>query len=433
MSLLKVALFGRFCVQCGDQIVGGFDASKVQELFTYLLLYRHRSHPRETLAGILWGDSSTAQSKKYLRQALWQMQSALEASTTIAAEDLFLLEANWINLNPAAPLWLDVAAFETAYNRVQGVPGQALDGQQLKTVHDAVELYRGDLLEGWYQDWCWYERERFQTMYLSLLDKLIDYYQANGEYETAIDYAQRVLRCDHAREHTHQRLMILHYLAGDRVAALRAAAVRMSDREACAAKLAQAFLAASPANQVVLLELLGQVGGQKALATVAARVQSSDPALLDAATRVLGDWPSADAAPVLLDIVKSDADAKLQIRAMRGYIRIARQFQMPADARLAMFQTAMELAKRNEEKVVALDILTRIPSAQTLALAASRAADPALKAAAADAAVKIAVKLVGRDPNAVAAAMQKIVDAKLGGDVEARAAQLLGQANSAAR
>jgi len=221
MSLLKVALFGRFCVQCGDQIVGGFDASKVQELFTYLLLYRHRSHPRETLAGILWGDSSTAQSKKYLRQALWQMQSALEASTTIAAEDLFLLEANWINLNPAAPLWLDVAAFETAYNRVQGVPGQALDGQQLKTVHDAVELYRGDLLEGWYQDWCWYERERFQTMYLSLLDKLIDYYQANGEYETAIDYAQRVLRCDHAREHTHQRLMILHYLAGDRVAALR--------------------------------------------------------------------------------------------------------------------------------------------------------------------------------------------------------------------
>ena len=215
--------------------------------------------------------------------------------------------------------------------------------------------------------------------------------------------------------------------------ALRTAVLRMSDREACGAKLAEAFKAASPANRVVLLELLGELGGQKALATVAAEVKSSDPATKDAATRVLGGWPNADAAPALLDLVKSETDARYRTRALRGYIRIARQFQMPAEARLGMYHAAMELAKRNEEKVVALGILTRIPSAETVALAASNAADPALKAAATDAAVKIAVKLVGRDPKAVAQAMQKVVDAKVGGDVEARAKQLLGQANAAAK
>ena len=58
---------------------------------------------------------------------------------------------------------------------------------------------------------------------------------------------------------------------------------------------------------------------------------------------------------------------------------------------------------------------------------------PGLKDPAADAAVKIAGKLVGREPKAVAAAMQKVVDAKVGGDAGNRAKQLLGQAKAGAK
>ena len=34
-------------------------------------------------------------------------------------------------------------------------------------------VYRGDLLEGCYQDWCLFERERLQNAYLAMLDKLM--------------------------------------------------------------------------------------------------------------------------------------------------------------------------------------------------------------------------------------------------------------------
>ena len=215
--------------------------------------------------------------------------------------------------------------------------------------------------------------------------------------------------------------------------ALRMAALRMSDRDACAAKLAGSLGNASVVNQVFLLELLGKVSGQKALETVVANVKSSDPAIKDAAARVLGGWLSAEAAPALLEIVKSDPDAKYQIRALRGYIRIARQLQLPAETKLVMFKTAMEVAKRNEEKRIALDILSRIPSAETLNLAASYAGDPALKEAAADVSVKIAAKLIGQNPKAVAEAMQKIVDAKVSEALDGRAKHLLGQAKAGAK
>jgi DNA-binding SARP family transcriptional activator len=219
MSLLSIHLFGKFCVRCNDQVVDGFDVRKLQELFCYLLLYRARLQSRETLAN-LWDGKSTVQSKKSLRQVLWQLQTALDSHTE-SGSHVLLVDPEWVQLNGEADLWLDVAVFEQAFALVKGVPGEQLEAQSVQAVRSAVELYRGDLLDGWFQDWCLYERERLQNMYLAMLDKLMGYCEAYQEYESGLVYGASILRYDRARERTHQRLMRLQYLAGDRAAALR--------------------------------------------------------------------------------------------------------------------------------------------------------------------------------------------------------------------
>lgn len=216
-------------------------------------------------------------------------------------------------------------------------------------------------------------------------------------------------------------------------AALRTAALRMADREGAAAKLAECLRGASVDNQTYLLELLGKISGKKALQTVAEAARSSDAALKESATKVLGEWPNPEAADALLDLAKTDPENKYRVRALRGYIRIARQLQLSDEARLAMFQTAMETAKRDEDKRVALDILSRIPSPKTLQLATSYVADARLRDDAAKAAVAIAAKLVGRQPKVVAEEMQRIVNAQVGGDPGSRAQQLLDQAKAASQ
>ena len=180
---------------------------------------------------------------------------------------------------------------------------------------------------------------------------------------------------------------------------------------------------------------LGKVAGPKALDAVAGCAKSNDPVMKDAATRVLGAWPNAEAAPVLLEIAKNDTETKYQIRTLRGYIRIARQLEIPwwtasnaSAVKLTMFRTAMEVAKRDREKRLALDILTRLPPTPAmLDLATSYLRESALKDAAADATVKIAAPLIDHEPNDVAAAMQKIVDAGVGGGCAIRAQQILDQ------
>ena len=221
MSSLTIRLFGKFSAELNGRPLSALDGGKLQELFCYLLLNRRRPLSREVLAALLWGDSPTTQSKKYLRQALWQLQNALTLSERTLNNRLLLIDADWINFNDQAEYWFDVSEFEASFGEAQGRRGQNLDPETASRVARAVDLYRGELLEGCYDDWCLVERERLQNMYLMMLDKLMAYSEATARFDDGIAYGARILSCDRAREHTHRRLMRIYYLAGDRTSALR--------------------------------------------------------------------------------------------------------------------------------------------------------------------------------------------------------------------
>jgi DNA-binding SARP family transcriptional activator len=232
MATLNISLLGRFSAECDKQEAKGLGACKVQELLCYLLTHRERPHSRESLAGLLWGDHVTEKSKKYLRQTLWHLQSALEPFVGPDASRVLTVEHDWVGIDLGDRINLDVVAFERAFALVQGVPHAELDEEKAQAMRVTVALYKGDLLEGWYQDWCLFERERLENMYLSMLNKLLAYSTARREFEAGFFYGELILRRDRASERTHRQLMLLRHMAGDRTAALR-------QYESCVAALAE--------------------------------------------------------------------------------------------------------------------------------------------------------------------------------------------------
>lgn len=243
MITLQVRLFSKVSLQPFVEL-----PAKALELLCYLLLHRDRAHTREALATILWPETSAPLAQKYLRQTLWQLQTSLEnpgEGQNFGGEFLLLLNPGWVRANPDAPYWIDVKIFEQAYVDCLDLPGHALHMRQAQALEEAIELYQGDLLETWYQDWCIYERERLQLIYLAMLDKLMGYCEAQGCYDRGILYGQRILRYDAAREVTYQQLMRLHYLAGNRTTALR-------EYKRCTTALAREF-GVQPAAQTVAL------------------------------------------------------------------------------------------------------------------------------------------------------------------------------------
>lgn len=218
---LRIALFGRLNINREPGVGHVLEAHKLQELFCYLLLYRERLHPREVLADRFWNDFSSSQARTHLRKALWEIQSALGGPSPGLNERVLLIDPEAVQVNQRANFWLDIAEFEQVFHQVKDRPGEQIDDLAAKQLQAAVELYRGDLLDGWYHDWCLYERERLQQIFLSMLDKLMGYCEIHHYYEQGIDYGVSILRYDRAQEQTHCRLMRLHFLAGDRTGALR--------------------------------------------------------------------------------------------------------------------------------------------------------------------------------------------------------------------
>ncbi len=220
---LRILLLGKLRLQddTSTQPAAGFESSKVQELFAYVLLHRRRPHTREALANLLWPESGPDQGRKYLRQTLWQLQSALEPHCPPHLPKLLIVETDWVGVNQSSDAWLDVAEFERLASGVHGIRGDDLDSARADAARSALALYTGDLLDGWYQDWCLSERERIQNQYLGLLHKLMRFCETRSLHEEGILLGNRLLSYDRAREHAHRGIMRMLYLSGDRTAALR--------------------------------------------------------------------------------------------------------------------------------------------------------------------------------------------------------------------
>lgn len=211
--------------------------------------------------------------------------------------------------------------------------------------------------------------------------------------------------------------------------ALTIACSRMPDREACAQALADEMAPSAPPAKIRFLEVLGELGGSKALQTVVAATKDPNAQVQDAAVRVLGEWMTPDAAPALLELASSAKDGKLQTRALRGYIRVARQLEVPTPERIAMCAKALPLCQRDDERRLVLEVLRRYPSAEGIALAAGLLQHQQLKEEAASAVVAIAEKIGQREPAAVAQALKQVIAASVGQDATQKAQSLLDQAN----
>jgi HEAT repeat protein len=212
--------------------------------------------------------------------------------------------------------------------------------------------------------------------------------------------------------------------------ALRVACPRMPDPDACVGKLLDCLPQVPLASKCFLMELLGSVGGTRALRAVSAAAEDSNEELQDAATRVLGAWITPDAAPELLKLTRKLPSDKLRIRTLRGYIRIAQQMGLPPEEQLEMCEEALRVAQRDDERRLVLAVLGRIPATKAMSLVVPHLAQPALAEDAAAAALRIGEGIIQNEPVLVADAMQQVLKSGVSGEPAARAQKLLQHAGS---
>jgi len=217
--MLKLRLFGTGRASYFDRPLAGFPNQQCFLLLCYLLLNRHHPHHRERLAAVFWSECSSATSRQYLRNALWRLRQALR-SAGVAADDFLSISEESVSFLGTSPYWLDIEVFESTVTQLQEIKDQDLTTEHVARIEEVVDLYAGDLLEGVYDDWCLYDRERLRLLYLTALTRLLVFHELDGTYERGLAYGNLILARDPTREKVHRALMRLYWLLGDRNEAL---------------------------------------------------------------------------------------------------------------------------------------------------------------------------------------------------------------------
>ena len=208
-ALFRVEMLGRFRVLQDSREISRFRTQKTAALLAYLALYCARSHPREVLLEQFWPDSTLEAARSNLSVALNALRKQLEPPG-VPAGAVVIADHTQVRLNPMA-FTSDVEDLE-----------QALRAAELETEADrrmaawrrAVDLYAGDLMPGFYEEWVLAERERLRDAYRTALRQIVKEYAETRQFEPAIAYAHRLVQADPLREESYRHLMRLYVAVG---------------------------------------------------------------------------------------------------------------------------------------------------------------------------------------------------------------------------
>ena len=195
--------------------------------------------------------------------------------------------------------------------------------------------------------------------------------------------------------------------------------------EKCADAVIAGLDVADVTLQCVLIRALGKARGAASLEAIRKAIRDEGGEVQTTAIRVLGEWPDERAMPDLLAIATRSEGLQHHVLALRGYVRLAGSSRQKPEQKLAALASALELARRPEEKKEALAEVGKVHTFPALELAAARMADEALREEAASAVISIAERLrvKGQEPRqAVVAAVRKALKATRG-DGPRKAAQ----------
>jgi DNA-binding SARP family transcriptional activator len=221
MGILQVALLGGVHVTHNNWLTEAKLTREIQALLAYLLLQRHRAHPREVLAGVFWAEHSQEKARRALNTALWRLKKALEPEGIPSGTYLISTHSDTVGFNCQSQYWLDVEVFEEETNHLMTHTPQTVKEPNVHELEKTLDLYRGELLEGLYDEWALRERERLRATYLKGLKYLVQHYKSHAAYEKAITYGQQILNMDPIREDIHREMMKLYLECGQRALAAR--------------------------------------------------------------------------------------------------------------------------------------------------------------------------------------------------------------------
>ncbi|HET8839892.1 MAG TPA: BTAD domain-containing putative transcriptional regulator, partial [Ktedonobacteraceae bacterium] len=190
--------------------------ARAMELF-FFLLESGRPMRKSQIIAALWPEQDSDQIDSNVRTTIYYLRKAL-------GEKIVTFQSNLYNLNLSAAsekVWYDVTMFEEHYLQAK----KALESKEDKAAEQAftrmVELYKGDYVPSFYNDWCAFRRDKLRRAFIDAHHQLALIAWQRESWEDSLHHWQKLLLVDPCSELAHYNIMRCYLQQGQRGLALR--------------------------------------------------------------------------------------------------------------------------------------------------------------------------------------------------------------------
>ena len=213
MTLLDIRLLGPPEIRVGGERLS-FRSAKALALLAYLAVAGEMK-PRESLAALFWPESKGSRARANLRNTLNYLRDGLPRTPGGESPHL-IIERDRLGFDFASAYALDTAAVS-----------RAMETRRLDPLQQAVNVYRGDFLEGFsvagapaFDDWTRFQREQWHRRLSAIYERLTHLQAERGGIADALQTASLWLAHSPLDEKAQRQMMRLLTRDGRRHEAL---------------------------------------------------------------------------------------------------------------------------------------------------------------------------------------------------------------------
>jgi LuxR family maltose regulon positive regulatory protein len=190
---------------------------RARDILCYIASRRHRRASKDIIIDTFWGDAEFEVVEKNFHPTISHIRKALNSNQPLKQNFLVYRDGDY-QLNQNFSYWIDTAEFDRLLSEAEAARRAREFERCITSYESAIVLYRGEFMQGSYDDWVEEQRTYYREQYLRMLESLAAVAQKMEDWPRSLDLGQQILREDPFREDIHCMIMRAYSASGNRAA-----------------------------------------------------------------------------------------------------------------------------------------------------------------------------------------------------------------------
>jgi DNA-binding SARP family transcriptional activator/Tfp pilus assembly protein PilF len=188
---------------------------RARDILCFIASRRHHRASKDMIIDTFWGETDSEVVEKNFHPTVSHIRKALNNNQPLKQNFLLYRDGDY-QLNSEFSYRIDTEDFDRLVTEGENARRARQFDECVRAFESALALYRGEFMQGSYEQWADEQRTYYREQYLRLLEALAGVAETDADWPRVMQLAQLIIHADQFREDIHCMVMRAHAALGNR-------------------------------------------------------------------------------------------------------------------------------------------------------------------------------------------------------------------------